>query len=309
MLKPDAKKGMVYNIQGYSIHDGPGIRTTVFLKGCPLNCDWCSNPESKLPHAEIVINNNRCINCGRCIEVCHRNAISFRKEVLMFEREKCDFCLECAKACPTKAIERVGRCYTAHELIKEIEADRLFFINSGGGVTFSGGEPLFQADFLLRVLHLCKKHDVHTALDTCGFVPWEVMEESLNYVDLMLYDLKHLDDHVHKMGTGAGNKRIIENLLRAADAGKTRIWIRIPVIPGFNDNHESMEAIAELVSSLNNGGVEKVSLLPYHELGAAKYERLGLEYPYKGRNAPEEEKILQFKELFGSAGIHVNVGR
>lgn len=258
-------KGIIFNIQKFSIHDGPGIRTTVFMKGCPLECKWCSNPESICPSPEIMVHDIRCIRCGKCKEACPEGAIIAIEGSKRLDSDKCTRCMECVQVCYSRALERMGRGMSVNEVLEEVGKDSLFYQNSGGGVTLSGGEPLYQWRFTMDILQKCKERGFRTAIDTTGYASWKVMKEVLEYVDLALYDIKHVDDRRHLEGTGVSNTRILENIERTASIVRT--WLRFPVIRGFNDSPENIEAVASLASRL---GVEKVSILPYHEWGKSK---------------------------------------
>lgn len=268
-------ENMIFDIQRFSIHDGPGIRTTVFLKGCNLACAWCHNPESISPEPVLQLYSHKCIRCGQCIIVCKRQCTTSEDGVPVFRRELCSACGECAKVCFAQSRQIAGRQADTAEIMDAVKADIPFYKNSGGGVTFSGGEPMLQHDFLLELLCKSKELQLHTAVDTAGNVPFQWFEQVWPYVDLFLYDLKIMDEELHKKYTGVSNVRIIENLKRLAD-GNHDIWIRIPVIPGVNDNEDNMKQAAELLSGLK--GIRKVELLPFHPLGEAKYRSLDMEY-------------------------------
>ncbi len=299
-------KGWVFNIQRFSVHDGPGIRTTVFLKGCPLRCVWCDNPESQPMAPQIVFWKERCIRCGACLVACPRSALvedeGGGRKVLV---ERCDFCGRCLDACYTGALEQLGRCMTVEEVLEAAEADRPFYDQSGGGVTLSGGEPLAQWAFAREVLRRCKERGIHTALETCGHAPWDAWEALLPYVDLVLYDLKEVDPVKHQRFTGVDNALILENLRRLAGTGK-KVVIRRPVIPGYNDSEESIHALAQVVRSL--GSVDEVHLLPYHRLGQGKYERLGMEYALKDVPSLREEDVAGLRAILLAYGLRVRVG-
>ena len=301
----DDLKGRVFNIQRYSIHDGPGIRTTVFFKGCPLRCRWCSNPESISSQPEILVREARCNRCSRCIEVCSPGALSLASTGLWLDRKKCDLCLKCIDVCWEDVIEVAGRLMSLDEVVDECRRDELFYHNSGGGVTLSGGEPLMQADFALALLERCKLHGLNTALDTCGHVQWPVLEKALQYTDLLLFDIKHLDADEHRDGTGADNGLILANLEKAMNSGKARIWIRVPVIPGYNDSNQYMEGLA---SRLNGMKAEKVSVLGYHEWGRTKYQSLGKAYQLSGRKPLTEERMCEIIGIFKSKGLDATSG-
>lgn len=296
--------GLVFNIQRFSLHDGPGIRTTVFLKGCPLNCKWCSNPESIGIRPEIMTFDMRCIGCGKCSDICPQEAIKIVDNSIAIDRNKCNSCLECARVCPSGAIEQIGRYLTVEEAVTEIEKDIMFYVNSGGGVTLSGGEPLNQWAFAREVFKQCKAKGIHTTLDTTGYARWDIMQAVLDYTDLVLYDIKHPEGSRHKEGTGVSNELILGNLFRTSAGVKT--WLRVPLIPTFNDSESCLKRISDLAIEAK---VEKVSLLPCHEWGVPKYARLGKTYPFDGFHPFSEERIQEFKSLVQSYGLEVNVGR
>jgi pyruvate formate lyase activating enzyme len=296
--------GLVFDIQKFSLHDGPGIRTTVFMKGCPLACGWCSNPESISPDREIMTYDVRCIRCGKCAEACPAGAITFTAKGREIDWEKCDRCLDCALACPAKAIECVGDYMTVDEVVAKVEQDRIFYDNSGGGMTVSGGEPLVQWAFVAQVLEECRGKGIHTALDTSGMAPWKNMEKVIEQVDLVLFDIKHMDTGMHEKGTGVGNETILENARKVAQ--KARIWIRIPLIPGFNDSKSNLTRVADFANEI---GAEKVSLLSYHSLGSSKYPKLGRTYQMEDTPLPDEEEIEKAKKTFESRGLKVDIGR
>lgn len=300
----EAGKGLVFNIQRFSLHDGPGIRTTVFLKGCPLRCLWCSNPESQDPRPSLVVRDVNCKGCGACVEACPKGAIVLddeRRRRIQWSR--CDQCLVCVGACLYKSLNICGTYMAAEEVMNEVMRDEPFYKNSGGGITVSGGEPLAQAGFLMEILRASKRAGLHTVLDTTGFAPWGTMEEILPMVDLSLWDIKQLDPREHERATGVGNELILQNLLKASRM--TRIWLRIPLIAGFNDSQGHM---LEIVSLAKEVKAEKISLLPYHEGGRSKCEQLGRVYPYPDGKAPGEEEIRLLQRLMEREGILVSVG-
>lgn len=299
--------GLVSNIQRYSIQDGPGIRTTVFLKGCPLRCKWCSNPECLNPYAEIMIEGEACAKCETCVDICPLQCVVFdeEKEKPRIDRATCNLCMECVEACKKGALKVVGEYMRVEEVREEILKDELFYRNSSGGVTLSGGEPLYQKDFTLQLLKECKKAYLHTALDTSGYADWDVWKEVLKYTDLVLFDIKHMDSERHKEGTGVENEMIIENAARVAKV--VRMWIRIPVIPGYNDDEENIRRVAEFASRI---GAEKVSLLGYHELGRVKYECLDKLYFLRNVHSIVERDLDKLKRLIESYdnGLKVTIG-
>lgn len=286
------RHGVVFDIQRFSMHDGPGIRTTVFLKGCTLRCFWCHNPESIKPEQELMVFEERCIGCNACIEVCPVKAHALVAGQKVFEREKCIQCGKCAKACYAGALEQTGKCMGVKEIIDEVEKDKAFYQRSGGGVTFSGGEPLFQKEFLSTLLQESKARGLHTAVETAGNVPWEAFEAILPYTDLFLYDLKVMDAEKHKEVTGASNVKCLANLKKLI-ALKSNIWIRVPVITGVNDQEECMEAIRGFVAD----DEIPIELLPFHRMGTGKYKALGLVYQAETLAVPSTQKMEQLNQI------------
>jgi len=273
---------MTFNVQRFSTEDGPGIRTTVFLKGCPLRCAWCHNPEGLEPHPDLVWYDVRCIAARECLRACPRNALELTPAGMRIERAVCDGCGACAVACPAGALEVIGQRWGVDELLAEVRKDQVFYETSGGGVTFSGGEPLVQADFLAALLPRCKEAGLHVALDTCGALPWERYERVLPWVDLVLYDLKVMDPERHRAATGVPNERILDNAAGLAARGLP-IWVRTPVIPGYTADLENIRAIGEFIRQ-QLPTVERWDLLAYTNLGRPKYHRLGR--PYALEHAP-----------------------
>jgi pyruvate formate lyase activating enzyme len=284
--------GIVFNIQRYSIHDGPGIRTTVFLKGCPLTCLWCQNPESQAREPEIMINRNLCTACGRCVSECENGANSLLKGCSVIDRMKCLCCGHCVEICPNEARKLSGTEMTVSEVVKEVMKDQKFYENSGGGVTLSGGEATFQPEFALAILRECKKLGLHTVIETCGYTSWEVLERFLECTDLVLFDIKHVDDDAHKEGTGISNEKILENVAKMAKAKAMRV--RVPLIPGFNDSEQDVQQIAAFAATLPNE--VEVDLLAYNPLGEGKYESLG-KGPIEHKEVQDEEYIEDLKEV------------
>ena len=303
--EPDeAVEGVVFNIQRYSIQDGPGIRTTVFLKGCPLRCEWCSNPESQEPHPEILLRSQQCQKSGACAKVCDVGAIKLIDGAPSLDRSACTMCMDCVAACPSGALEVSGRRMRLNDVVEEACRDELFYANSGGGVTLSGGEPLSQPEFARCFLEACKERSIHTALDTSGHASWQVMERVLEHTDLVLFDLKHLSPRKHLDGTGAKNDLILGNLGKTLDSKGTRVWIRIPLIPGYNDTTPHLK---ELALALRETGAEKVSLLGFHHWGRSKYPALGREYPYDGVDALSKTTLELAKMVLEARGIAVTI--
>ena len=288
--KPD--DGIIFNIQKMSVHDGPGIRTTVFLKGCPLRCRWCSNPESQHQNIEIACFKKRCIQCGDCAAVCPEKIIENGNGFSIMDKSKCTMCMKCVESCCTNSKNVIGKSYSKEKLLTEILKDKPFYDSSGGGVTFSGGEPLMQAGFLLEILKLCKINGVHTAIETTGMGNIEDFLTILEYVDLIYYDLKHMDGEVHEELTGISNKKILNNLA-AISQRHTNINVRIAVIPGLNDSLENIWNTADYVGSF---AIPVIELLPYHSLGENKYEQLGREYSLSEIEAPSVDYMEQLAE-------------
>ena len=296
--------GIIFNIKKFAIHDGPGIRTTVFLKGCPLRCQWCHNPESWLRKPEISLDQEKCIRCYQCVSLCPEQAIFLKDDYPYTDQKKCALCSTCVSICPTQARGIIGRRISTVKVIRELRKDLIFYQESDGGVTFSGGEPLEQIDFLAGLLLLCKEESIHIAVDTCGYAPWSNLERILSLVDLWLFDLKILDEQKHKHYTGVSNQLILENLRRLSKKTK-KIEIRIPLIPGVNDNIEEMAEMAGLIRSLS---LSEVNILPFHRLGLEKYRRLGLSANMEEIGALSQKDIEVVKQLFSKHKLRVNIG-
>ncbi len=274
-------KGCVFNIERFAIHDGEGIRTLIFMKGCPLRCLWCSNPESQDPAPELFFSNAKCLGystCGNCIAVCPTGAIQHIQDRLTINRDICCRCGNCTKACPAKALELSGSWKTAEELLDIVMLDTPFYRRSGGGVTVSGGEPLMQADFVAEFFSKCHDAGLNTTLETCGCGAWEALEKVCRHTDAVLYDIKHMDEGAHQKGAGASPAIIINNLCRMAERFPLLpVTVRTPVIPGFNCSVAAIREIADFIATRPN--VKAYSLLPYHSFGESKYGALGRKYP------------------------------
>jgi pyruvate formate lyase activating enzyme len=301
----DPLTGTIFDIRKYSVHDGPGIRTTVFLKGCPLDCWWCHNPESQSAAPEPMLRPNLCIACDVCIETCAQGAIARQQGQLTWARERCTSCGECAAACLAGARELAGREYTPGEVLAELERDRLFYEESGGGVTFSGGEPLLQWRFLAEVLQGCRRLELHTALDTSGFAAWEVFERVLPCTDLVLFDLKHTDPAQHLKYTGVPLAPILTNLRRLGERG-VPVWLRVPLVPGVNDDEPNLHRVGKLAAALPN--IRQVNLLPYHNTAAGKYEHLGRPYRLPDTPAPGPAHLADLAGLLRAYHPDVRIG-
>jgi pyruvate formate lyase activating enzyme len=300
-------RGLVFDIRPYSIHDGPGVRTAVFLKGCPLHCLWCCNPESQGREPELVWLRERCLACDQCLPACPASALYAAPEGgRQVDPARCDLCGQCAEACPGEALNLMGRWLTASEVLAEVMKDALYFESSGGGLTVTGGEPLAQADFVHELLWRYRHEEKgrHTAVETCGEAPWWRFEKLMPVVDLFLYDLKHMDPDEHLRLTGVANDRILANARGLAEAG-SEVVIRLPLIPGVNDGRDNLEAVAAFMAGL---GLARIDLLPYHRLGEPKYRRLGRDYPMAGSPAFGPERLDRARAILAGRGLDVQVG-
>lgn len=295
----DQITGTVFDIRRYSIHDGPGIRTAVFFKGCSLACLWCHNPEGQIFAPELVLHPGRCIGCDSCLTTCQPNAIDIYHGV---NRELCIHCGKCTLVCPTEARELVGVCQTVHQVMIEIEKDKVFFEQSGGGVTFTGGEPLDQPKFLLALLSACRVRGIHTALETSGNAPWIYLNEIRTFVDIFIYDLKLMDDRRHCELTGVSNNVVLSNLKQLLEFGH-KILIRIPLIPGVNDDEANLRATGEFLASLQQ--IPPVELLAYHNIAEGKYSGLGRKYGLKGVGMPDFDHMQKCAAYLINFGIQV----
>ena len=287
------QSGLVFNVQRFSLQDGPGLRSTVFMKGCPLACTWCHNPESQSPGTQFIRMRHRCMACGICSE--EELAVP-----LVGDRGAAD-----VEACPTGALQAVGEEVESRALVKTLLRDRIFFDESGGGVTFSGGEPLLQAPFVIEALGLLRAEGVHTALDTCGYADWPVLAEAASLADLVLYDLKLMDEGRHRAATGVSNRLILENL-KALSGVHSAIWVRVPIIPGLNDDRATLEATAAFLAPL--AGIRQVDLLPYHPLGEAKSVRVGVTQSLHTIGTPSVEDLEGRAAPFRARGLNTTIG-
>jgi pyruvate formate lyase activating enzyme len=295
-----SESGIVFDVKHFAVHDGPGIRTTIFLKGCPLSCLWCHSPESQSPLPEVAYYPNLCIGCGACVEACPHGAQTMGTPKII--KELCQGDGRCAEECYAGATIMYGAEATVEDVLKEVDKDRLLYETSGGGVTISGGEPAMQSGFASALLRAFKEGGYHTALDTSGHAEQSSFERVLADADLVLYDLKHMDSFTHEEITGVPNGLILANLERAAGSGKTLV-VRVPVIPGYNDSPENITAMASHLGGLE--GVESVELLPYHNLGAPKYLALGREYPLQSLQTPEPEELKGLGSILEAEGLRV----
>ncbi|MEE8540933.1 MAG: glycyl-radical enzyme activating protein [Desulfobacterales bacterium] len=299
------KSGVIFDIKKFAIHDGPGIRTTVFFKGCPLSCDWCHNPEGLKAEKQRMYRADRCIGCEECVQACPQDAITLSEAGIVSDQNRCIRCGVCAATCPSQAMEFAGSEMTVDQVMAQITKDVLFYDESGGGVTFSGGEPLMQADFLCALLDACGDLNIHRTVDTTGDTDADVISRVARRTDLFLYDLKHMDSDRHRQYTGVSNRRILDNLkfLCAQSAG---IQIRIPVIPGFNDDTENIERTGAFLAEHPN--LKKVNLLPLHLNGSTKSMRLGMASPIDTLHIPGPETLHVIAARLEGYGLEVNIG-
>jgi pyruvate formate lyase activating enzyme len=299
------EKGYVFEIERYAIKDGPGIRTVVFLKGCPLRCKWCANPESQKEKRELAYWHNKCIGCGRCLNKCQQSALNLGEQGIKIDREKCVSCGECCEVCNTEALVMIGNEKTADEILKEIQKDQMFYDESGGGVTFSGGEPLSQPALLKQTAMLCKQHEIHTCVETCGFAKWEDIENVMPYIDVFLFDLKHMDANKHKKMIGVSNETILRNFEKLI-ANDKKVIVRIPIITTYNDDETSVNAFIDYLKDIAPSS--RVDLLPYHRLGLSKYKSINVDYELRGLLPPSEQKMKEIKDKFATNGFNVSIG-
>lgn len=304
-LKKDIS-GNIFDIQGFSVHDGPGARSLIFLKGCSLNCTWCSNPEGINRSVFPLYYSSKCIACGNCITACTHNAITSAKEKIIIDRHICEKCTDhsCCKNCFTDALKMSGRSISVDELFSVIQRDRQYW-GIEGGVTLSGGEPLLQIDFVTELLEKCYHSYIHTAIETCGHVPWNYFKKTIGYLDWIFFDLKHLDPGKHLKETGQSNAKIIDNIKNLNKTYKGKLVFRFPLVPGFNSSKENIEATADLISETK---WKEINILPLHHLGREKYELLGKEYEGKKYIQPTAKEIEEVKFLFEKRGIKCFAG-
>ncbi|MCK4717370.1 MAG: glycyl-radical enzyme activating protein [Thermoplasmata archaeon] len=302
------KRGLIFDIQGFSVHDGPGCRTLVFLKGCPLRCGWCSNPEGIDPFRELMYSQSQCIGDYACRDACKSQAIQAGQEggPIVIEREQCQRCsdLECVDACDHNALRVAGHYTTVAELMNKIQRDRAYW-GTGGGITLSGGEPMFQHEFTGAVLRRCYESYIHTAMETSGYAPWKHYQEVLPDLDWLFFDLKHMDPDMHKGGTGVSNELILDNARKIASEGECRLIFRMVMIPGFNDSLENLTATAEFMHSIDK---KEINILSLHHLGSSKYDMLGREYPFRDRKGASSERMEEARAFFVNRSIECWVG-
>ena len=293
---------MITNIQKYSIHDGDGIRTTVFFKGCPLSCEWCHNPETQNYNKEIQYDREKCVGCGRCVKACRQEAITFSDGKVNTDRKKCTLCGRCTEVCLQGLRTIVGQEYTVNELVKLLEKDEMFYEQSGGGVTLSGGEVMtMDMDYITALVKKLHHDGVSVTIDTCGHAPYENFERILPYVDVFLYDVKLMNNEKHRKYIGADNNLIYDNLIKLSRDG-AKLYIRIPTIREVNGNLDDMQLAIDFLKD-NNIHPLQVNLLPYHNTGSSKYPKLDLQYKGENLHAPTDAEMQSFIELFKNAGF------
>lgn len=304
-MPKDVGRGWIFDIQRYSINDGPGIRTTVFFKGCPLHCLWCDNPESQAKTPQLLYLRSMCVGCHRCVAACPTGATKVKTNGsgrIEIDYSLCQGCGKCVEVCLADARVIMGKQMTVEEVFEVVKKDTLFYRNSGGGMTASGGEPVYQPVFLKALLTRCQEAGLHTALETSGYVDWKTLKDILEHVDLVLYDVKHMDSEEHRRLVGIGNELILENLEKIAK--DKSIIIRVPLIPGYNDSEWNIKATGEFLSRI---GISKVDIAPYHQLGVGKYERLGMVYTLGHVATCTEEQTEKAKHLLELYGLEVSL--
>jgi pyruvate formate lyase activating enzyme len=296
------RKALLFNIQKFSVHDGPGIRTTIFFKGCPLTCQWCHNPESQSYQAEILIDRDRCTRCGACEKHCSQQAAWQNNHQLFYDAEKCNACERCIDYCCKNAREIAGKEYTVQDVMQEIHKDKAFYEQSGGGVTLSGGEVMTQIDFVEELVKACKEQGITVVIDTCGYAPSENFLRIMKYVDVFLYDIKLMDSGEHEHYTGRDNALILENL-RLLSNHDAVIQLRLPLIEGINTKNEQIQDIIDFIATLK---IHSINLLPYHHMGQGKYKKLNCPLPVLER--PSDLRLEEIQSMFKQANYKVQIG-
>lgn len=296
----------IFDIKPFAVHDGPGIRTTVFFKGCPLKCKWCHNPEGIGSKPQLSYYEHKCVNCGACAKACCFNVHSFESGSHELNRNKCTMCGECVKVCFSEALKIYGTMMTVEEVAETVMKDEIFYRNSGGGLTVSGGEPLLQSEFVNELFSTVKKHSIHTAVDTCGSIPRDNIDLVIDNTDIFLYDLKHADPEQHKAGTGRDNMQILENLLYISECGKN-IEVRIPLIPGYNDNEENLNKSGKILKKIKN--LSKTVVLPYHDFAKTKYNALNMKDTMPEVSITVNDRLNWAVNILKGHGINAKSGR
>lgn len=305
MPTTSSHSGVIFAIKRYALHDGPDLRVTVFLKGCPLSCLWCHNPEGIAAAPGMLTVPGKCVGCKECVNACVQGALSAGPDGLRRNQEACTACGVCAEVCPALAHEAVGRKWTVPKVMAEIEKETPFFAGSQGGVTFSGGEPLAQPDFLEALLMACKSLDLHRAVDTSGFASAETVLRVARHTDLFLFDIKHMDPAAHRRLTGVDNALILSNLRLLAQSGAW-IALRLPLIPGMNDDEENIRRTGHLAASLP--GIRSIDVLPYHASARGKYAKLGLPYPGESIIKSDPDSVDRAVDILQHCGLEVRIG-
>ncbi len=302
-------RGTVFNIQFFNLHDGPGTRTLVFFKGCPLSCKWCSNPESMNRLPELGLKKSMCDGCGKCVDVCDEQALFFNHDkALSVDRQRCNACGKCVSACCNEVLTIYGKEMTAMEVFEEVNRDKIFYDGTGGGITVSGGEPLLQSHFLAAVFKLCRDAGIHTCLETTGYTSAKVCEQVLPLTDHVLFDLKHMDSGLHEKFTGKPNRQILDNAGFAAGSG-IPVMFRMPLVPGFNDTPQNIGATADFIKNLGGDNVLGIELMPYHRMGMGKYESLDKHYALNDVKPSEPDYVESISKKFEELGVVSTVSR